>query len=78
MKFRNAYMLDSRTPGISIAHLCRNRDLTECCLPKCVPSFSLMESVLHLTQLLLSSREDAADPCALVVVANTCIYIHIF
>lgn len=32
-----------------------------------------MESVLHLTQLLLSSREDAADPCALVVVANTCI-----
>lgn len=77
MKFRNACMLDNRIPGISIAHLFRNRDLSECCLPNCILSFSLMESMLHLTQLLLSSREDAADPCALVVIANTCIYTHL-
>lgn len=74
MKFRNAYMLNNGTPGISTAHLVKSRDLSECCLPKCILSFSLLESVLHLTHLLLSSREDAADPCALVVVANTCIY----
>lgn len=74
MKFRNPYVLNNRTPGISAAHLFKSRDLSECCLQKFMTSFSLMVSVLHLTQLLLAASEDAADPSALVVVADTCIY----
>lgn len=73
MKFRNAYMLNNRTPVISAAHLLKSRDLSECCLQKFMTSFSLMCSVLHLTQLLLAAGGDTADPSALVVVADTCI-----
>lgn len=51
-------------------HFCgtpfKGRSLSECCLPKCTLSFSLVETVL-----LVSSREDAAHPSALLVVVYT-------
>lgn len=66
-------MFNNAAPCISTVDLFKRRVLYECVLQTLIPSLSLTESVLHLTQLL-SSREDAADPCALVVVANTCIH----
>lgn len=69
MKFRNACVLNNRAHDISAAHLLKSRDLSQSCLPKCIPSFSLMENMLHLT----TSREDAADHRVLLVVANTCL-----
>lgn len=49
-----------------LCHTFKSRSLSKCCLWKCILSFSLMETVL-----LLSSREDAAHPSALVVVVCT-------
>lgn len=65
MKFRNVCMLSNRTLGVSVTNLLRVGVYLSV-VPKCILPFSLMETVL-----LLSSREDAAHPSALVVAVYT-------
>lgn len=65
MKSRNVCMLSNRTLGVSVTNLLRVGVYLSV-VPKCILPFSLMETVL-----LLSSREDAAHPSALVVAVYT-------
>lgn len=58
MKFRNAYMLISRTPGISTAHLFKSRDLSES---------SKMCSVF-----LIGGKRAASHPIAFVFQRECC------